>query len=354
MKSNPFEFDIKRLNFLINLSSYKPLYILLRIVFLSGLSILLLEVASSIAGEKIPKQGFKFQGYLFIAIVFNAISEINIALFRFFYRYQTLRKRLYFQGLTIIVISFLLTFLSIRIASKIFAEDNILEHPVSQIAITVGLLVLIIHLLLTLLSNLVKDWVESKTEIEALKKAKLLNDYNSLQDRLNPHFLFNNLSVLKSLIHYDSAAAEEFTQNFTDVYRYVLKSHEKRTISVKREIEFLKAYIALHKERVGEGLNVSVNIQDDVLEREIPPMTIQLLVENAVKHNVANKQSPLSIQIYSEHESITVKNNLNKKDTTYSTKTGLSTLKMQYRLISGQDIKVEESRTDFCVSVPLL
>jgi len=206
------------------------------------------------------------------------------------------------------------------------------------------------------LSGTTKVWIDSKKELGDLKQAKLLSDYNSLKDRLNPHFLFNNLSVLKSLIRYNPKDAEIFTQNFTNVYRYVLNSHEKDTVTLEDELEFLNSYIALHKERIGEGLDVSIHIKEDLLKNEIPPMTLQLLIENAIKHNIASKTQVLKIEIESDIENsiLTIRNNINKKETTYSTQTGIDTLKAQYLLISNNRVNIDDDGEFFTVKIPLL
>jgi LytS/YehU family sensor histidine kinase len=196
--------------------------------------------------------------------------------------------------------------------------------------------------------------MNNKKELNELKEAKLISDYNSLKDRLNPHFLFNNLSTLKSLIRYNPKIAEEFTQNFTNVYRYVLKSHGETTVSLPREVQFLESYIALHKERIGEGLTFHIRLVPQDLKKSLPPMALQLLVENAIKHNITNKQHPLKIQITSNGSTLTVKNNLNRKASTYSTHTGLASLKSQYKLIADAPVLIEEDDKFFCVELPLI
>ena len=182
------------------------------------------------------------------------------------------------------------------------------------------------------------------------KQAQLDN----LKDRLNPHFLFNNLSVLKSLIRFSPKDAEIFTQNFTNVYRYVLNSHEKKTVILKDELEFLNSYIALHKERIGEGLEVNIDIDEDALKKEVPPMSLQLLIENAVKHNIANKQQKLLIEVKSLPEYLIVKNNINRKETTYSTQTGLTALKAQFKLLANKEVVVSDDGEFFTVEIPYL
>ena len=253
-----------------------------------------------------------------------------------------------------LVITMFLTWIFIEIAEITLGSNNLLQNEVTQTVLILGLLILLIHLLVIVLSNITKDWFYSKKELSDLKEAKLLNDYNSLKDRLNPHFLFNNLSVLKSLIRYNPSDAETFTQNFTNVYRYVLNSHEEKLVTIKDELEFLNSYIALHKERIGEGLEVSIRIEEEALKKGIPPMSLQLLFENAIKHNIANKSQKLKIEIESLSEYLIVRNNINRKETTYSTQTGLTTLNAQFKLLANKEVIIKDDGEYFTVEIPLL
>ncbi len=179
-------------------------------------------------------------------------------------------------------------------------------------------------------------------------------DYNSLQDQLNPHFLFNNLSVLKSLIIYDPDVAVDFTENFTDVYRYVLQSRNKRLVKLNEELQFMKAYYALHKERLGDGLLVETSIPEGETDKEIAPLTGQLLIENAIKHNVTSKETPLKISVAIEDGYLVVSNSLNLRTASYSTKTGLGNLVRRYEMLTEKEIVVQYDDERFEVRVPLL
>jgi LytS/YehU family sensor histidine kinase len=191
-------------------------------------------------------------------------------------------------------------------------------------------------------------------QLEELKSMKLKSDYNSLQAQLNPHFLFNNLSVLKSMITFNPESAIHFTQNFTDVYRYVLQSNDKTKVKLADELEFIDAYSAIHKERMGDAFKVIIDVKDADRNKEIPPLALQLLVENAIKHNIALKETPLIIQIDSNGEKLTVSNNVNLKESAYSEKTGLENLKKRYALLTDQPVKVISDDKKFEVEIPLL
>lgn len=347
-------FEKNNFELLIKFGSYKPRFVIGRILLISVVSILLVYISGWIVGETPTIVERRVYAFVITVLGFNSISEINIFIMHLMGRSEKLRWNIYLQTTILVFVSLLITLFWLVISQRLFPEDNVLDQEITQIILTMGILILIIHLLVSIMSRLANEWTASREELESMKQAKLLSDYNSLKDRLNPHFLFNNLSVLKSLIHYDPQSAETFTQNFTDVYRYVLKSHEKSTTSLHKEMDFLDSYISLHKERIGEGLKVTLDIKEDAMEKEIPPLSLQLLVENAIKHNIANKNSPLEIAIYTEKDKIIVRNTLNKKLTTYSTQTGLNTLRAQYKLIANKEIEVLDDGQYYSVSLPLL
>jgi len=346
--------NYKNIDLLVNLGSYRPKYLIFRITLISLAAILLIYFVGKFTGQQILNEDRVVYAYLLSVLAFNAISEFNLLLISLFKKSRYLRTNFYLQVFLVVAPSFLIIYFCLKLAGKILVDENILYNPATQIIVLVGVFILIIHSLIIVISNLSKEWMNNRKEIEDLKQAKLLSDYNSLKDRLNPHFLFNNLSVLKSLIKYDSNSAEIFTQNFTDVYRYVLKSHQGKTVTLEEELEFVNSYIALHKERLGSGIEFNINVDSSILKLHVPPMAVQLLIENAIKHNVTSKHSPLIIELYTRKNSLVVKNSINKKDTTYSTKTGLQTLNSQYKLISTQQVVVEKNNNTFAVSIPLL
>lgn len=348
-------FDEQRLDFLIKFGSYKIKYLAIRVFLISIVSVGIFSFIEAITPIEDLLDIRKEYMYFIGIVAFNSISEINLLLMRLLNRSKTLRWKIYLQVVIVVSVSVLLSFFWVNVTQQIAGDgQRIISHRATQIALMTGLLVIVIHLLINIISNLLREWINSRHEIDELREAKLLSDYNSLKDRLNPHFLFNNLSVLKSLIHYSPDSAAVFTQNFTNVYRYVLKSYGEKTVLLKEELEFLDSYIALHKERIGEGLIVHVEINESDVQKSIPPMSLQLLVENAIKHNVANKSHALKIEIFSENEMVVVRNNLKAKESTYSTNTGLKSLISQYKLIADKEPVITETTECFKVELPLI
>lgn len=347
-------YSAKNLDFFINIGTYETRYVLLRLFMTSVTAILLIYLTGIMSKWALLSNDLRLKIYVLAVLAFNSVTELNLLILYLFRRWKRLGRNLYLQMLSVLFVTLVLAYVWIELAGKLLGEVNLLTLTVTHIVLIVGLLIIIIHILFILLSYMTRDYLTSRKEIDELTKAKLMNDYNQLRDRLNPHFLFNNLSVLKSLIHYSPGDAEIFTENFTSVYRYMLKCHDRKTVLLHEELKFLHAYIALHKERIGEGLDVSINVSDADLQKELPPLALQLLVENAIKHNATNRKNPLKVEISSTNSVVSVQNNLNVKETTYSTQTGLSTLNKQYKMLAGKTIRIEEKDGYFTVSLPLL
>ena len=187
-----------------------------------------------------------------------------------------------------------------------------------------------------------------------LGKAKLESDLKVLQNQINPHFLFNSLNVLVSEIYFDQDKAVKYTQHLSDIYRYVLQATKKNLVDLRTELEFLDSYIYLFKTKYDDGFQVIINIENDLLNLKIPPLALQILVENCIKHNVILTGHPLIVKIYSNQTNLIVSNNINKKKDVNSESTGLNNLNTRYKIISDKSIQIEKLETEFKVTLPLL
>jgi two-component system, LytTR family, sensor kinase len=198
-----------------------------------------------------------------------------------------------------------------------------------------------------------------KTQIEAekFKKISTQAQLQAVRNQVNPHFLFNNLSVLTALIPLDTNASVEFVRQFSKVYRYVLKSHEKELMELDTELDFIDSYLYLLKKRFGESLKISIQVEEEVRQYYIVPMALQMLVENAVKHNVVSKNRPLQINIYTENDQLLiVQNNLQRKEVNdlESTKFGLANISQRYDFLSHKPIIIQENEAYFTVKLPII
>jgi two-component system LytT family sensor kinase len=198
-------------------------------------------------------------------------------------------------------------------------------------------------------------WKDSHVMAERLEKEKAQVQFDNLKNQLNPHFLFNALTSLNSLIGENPSLASQFLQHMSKVYRYVLQNKEQNFVSLRIEFEFIQNYVFLAKTRFAEGLMIKFNISDRSWEKAIVPVTLQILIENALKHNVVDQLRPLTIEIFTTGDSLTVSNTLQpRKIVESSNKQGLDNLKSLYRFLTDRPVEVNEDGNRFMVKIPLL
>jgi LytS/YehU family sensor histidine kinase len=179
--------------------------------------------------------------------------------------------------------------------------------------------------------------------------------YDSLKQQLNPHFLFNSLTSLSGLIETDQEVAGNFLEQMSGIYRYILKNDDNETVTLKDEIEFVKLYINLQQTRFKRGLQVNLQVPDDYLHYKIAPVTLQNLIENAIKHNIIDADAPLVIDIFIENDYIVVKNNLQKKNVVQtSNKKGLVQFTSLYHYLSELPVLINENEKYFEIKIPLI
>ena len=179
--------------------------------------------------------------------------------------------------------------------------------------------------------------------------------FESLKNQLDPHFLFNSLNVLTALIGENPLQAEKFTTKLSKVYRYVLQQKDKDLIPLEEELKFAKSYMELLNMRYEGGIIFSIPETVSNPDLKIVPLSLQLLLENAVKHNVITSDNPLKIKIYEENGFLSIENNINKKDTFgKSTKVGLKNINQRYSLITNETVEITNKNKIFKVKLPLL
>jgi multisubunit Na+/H+ antiporter MnhB subunit len=202
---------------------------------------------------------------------------------------------------------------------------------------------------------LVNHWIKSIEKNEQLKRENLLAKYEALKNQVNPHFLFNNLNTLSGMVEQKSELATDFIKKLSDIYRYVLEQNDKELVSINDELKFVEDYIFLSKMRFGEGLIFNSQITNDQ-NLQVIPIGLQILVENAIKHNIISDDMPLKIEMEIEDSFIIVKNNLQKKKSINSGKEplGLENLKKRYAYLSGAPVEVIESDGKFIVKLPII
>lgn len=198
-------------------------------------------------------------------------------------------------------------------------------------------------------------WKESLVEQEKLKREFLQSELEGLKNQVNPHFLFNSLNTLIYLIPESPERAVEFVQKLAKVYRYVLEIQDKKLIALSEELNFLKAFTHLLKERFGAGFEVHVQVEEQAYGLQIVPLSLQILVENALKHNVVSVEKPLHIRIEDKNGFLEVRNNLQLREPAGgSTKLGLLNIRNRFAFFSDRQVDIRLTAEEFCVTLPLL
>lgn len=200
-----------------------------------------------------------------------------------------------------------------------------------------------------------QNWKESLLLAEKMKRENMESQLNSLKSQLDPHFLFNSLNVLSSLIKKDTAKAEEFVEDFARVYRYVLDVRDEMVVPLSSELKFMEAYVSLQKIRFGKGFQIKVNINPRPMTLFLPPLSLQELVSNAIKHNEVSAERPLTIEVFNRGDDLYVKNNLQRRnDEVESTALGLANIEKRYALLTDKKPYFETKEDSFEAMLPLL
>lgn len=216
---------------------------------------------------------------------------------------------------------------------------------------------LIIGLMITAIyqaANFLNVWKKSLLETEKYKNAQLTAQYQTLNSQVNPHFLFNSLNVLSTLVKKNPDQAEKFIQQLSNVYRNILDVRNEELISIEQELETLKAYLFLIETRFGD--RIQMDIQIDAREEEyLVPLSLQMLVENAVKHNAATLKNPLTIQLYAKDDFWWIKNNRKAMTGPVPGKgMGLENIRQRYQLATGKEIVVQDEAEFYAVGLPIV
>lgn len=201
----------------------------------------------------------------------------------------------------------------------------------------------------------IEKWKQSIERAERLEREKARVQFDNLKNQLNPHFLFNALSSLNSLIASDPEQASDFLQHMSRVYRYVLRHKDKEVVSLKVEMEFISNYLFLLDTRFGTAFSFRNDVPEEDREKGIVPVTLQILIENAVKHNVISDKKPLHVRLYTEKGYLVLSNEVQAKTTVDgSNKMGLENLKGLYRFLSDRPVYWEIEETVFRIYIPMI
>jgi two-component system, LytTR family, sensor kinase len=294
------------------------------------------------------------------AVIWVGNRYIMVWARRKFTQFEDTRKRLFYQSLTMLLFTILITntlgfllkdYCGLMTSTDINIRISDIVFSSNAAALFCTLTVVAIYENVYFMQQLRKS-VEEK---EMFKRESLNAQLNALKTQVNPHFLFNNLNTLSSLIPENPKHAIDFVQQLSKVYRHILEVKDEKSILLKDELDVLNAYAFLLKTRFDKNLQVTIDIAPEKLLNKIVPLALQILMENAIKHNIVSSDKPLHIDVFTENGSLVVSNNLQiKKQVNESTGIGLDNIRNRYKLISEKPVKVTENETNFTVSIPLI
>lgn len=199
------------------------------------------------------------------------------------------------------------------------------------------------------------NWRKAAIDAEQLKQESVKAQYESLRNQVNPHFLFNSLNALTNLVHQNPDEAVQFIKQLSDVYRYVLETRDKELVPMEEELKFLKSYLFLQQIRFGDKLRLE--LQANGLQGRVAPLALQMLVENAIKHNIIAEDQPLSVRVHVQDGFIWVSNTLQRKMTLQDDTPGgigLENIRKRYGFLSDRPVQVVERNGSFAVGLPMI
>jgi len=254
-----------------------------------------------------------------------------------------------YTTIMIIVVDYTFNYIYAQISLSSYWKEFDIQLLTTSLIITI-IIALIIHS-----RTFLNYWRKAELEVEQLKRDQLASQYQTLKDQLNPHFLFNNLNTLSALVYKDADQAALFIRHLSTIYRYTLEHTQSTVVTLDEELSYINSYIHLLQIRFREALDVRINLPDSSTYM-IPPLTLQILIENAIKHNVVAMSSILHIDINQDgSEYLVVANNRQPKaDASISTGIGLNNIRSRFKHLTDRPIIVESDDQSFIVKIPLI
>jgi sensor histidine kinase YesM len=337
-----------------------PLYRLVNKINKKYAGILILAVISLVTRILIfPEFGWRLQLTIFIislvslTLIWTILESIDHLLNKYMPYQEGVLRRIIFQICIGLVCMYL--YISLLILFLLDYFPITIDKILKTLAYVIVTLVILAVNGGSVGAYFFQEWKKALIRNERLQKERALVQFDNLKNQLNPHFLFNSLTSLNSLIFENQQLASEFLQQLSKVFRYVLQNKEKELVSLETEVNFIENYISLLQTRFYESLHIQIAISPQDRLRQIVPVTLQILIENAIKHNIVNEQSPLTIQIFTADGYLHIQNNLQKKSIIEtSNKMGLENMKSLYSFLSKKPLDINEDDSSFEVKIPLL
>lgn len=331
----------------------------LLIALLSSICISIIGMLNMIIQSK-DSLGIRF--YIVIIVIFFLCVIDWLLLFGVDYIkkvYQSNKKTISLLTIGYLVVGVFITFWVIHAGISISAwlgGDSHLQENYIYRRIFSGIILCIVIYLTNYTFTLFEERERIMLENERLLRENLHAQFETLRQQVNPHFLFNSLSTLKTMMHNNIDKAEEYLLKLSDVFRYSLQVNDIEKVTLKEELDILEVYCFMLKGRFGENLSIDIQIDQSHFSMYVPPFSFQIIVENCVKHNIVSKDKPLFIKIFSNQaKQITILNNLQPKNSVEtSSRVGLANIEKRYQYLSGQHIEIIETTETFNVIIPLI
>ncbi|MBC8767944.1 2TM domain-containing protein [Arenibacter sp. BSSL-BM3] len=300
----------------------------------------------------------EYYGNMIFAVILYMVNAYWIQFLIAKYKNQFYRGKLLLMGIS----GNILLSLAGIFVSRLILRVGLEKMPISDFLNAEKLEYYKVSLFLAILISLIfyLAWYFKYRQENKVKEQKIIAGtasakFDALKNQLDPHFLFNSLNVLTSLIEEDPEQAQKFTTSLSKVYRYVLEQKNKDLVTVDEELAFAKTYVRLLKMRFEDSIVFDIPEQGSGAETKIVPLSLQLLLENAVKHNVVTSAKPLHIRVYEDSGMLCVSNNLQEKQVVKkSSGVGLRNIQERYHILSDREVQIQKTNSDFTVKLPIL
>lgn len=289
--------------------------------------------------------------------LYYANAMIFIYLDSIFKTERFTKRRIFIGFLASFFISIFVIFL-LRIFEDVIIEGSSFNSFLSRETLSNYLVAIILTFIVTLAFHafhFYKAYNENKVKEQKIIAGTANAKFESLKNQIDPHFLFNSLNVLSSLIEENPENAQKFTTSLSKIYRYVLEQKDKELVTVQEELSFAKTYMNLLKMRFENSITYELPDNFDNQEAKVVPLSLQLLLENTIKHNVVSEQKPLHIKIYVKDNYLVVENNLQKKEVMQDRRgVGIQNIVSRYAILSKRKVLIDETNSTFAVHLPIL
>ena len=264
-------------------------------------------------------------------------------------------KRFYWQLSLGVFLSLVIINVSYLIFKLVLTQDPPDNAQMASMN-ALGILILLPTISINFGVQFLKNWKNAQLASEQFQKESIKAELETLKNHLDPHFLFNNLNILSSLISKDQKLSQSYLEKFAEVYRIILQSSSEELVELNQELDFISAYMYLLEIRFEDTIQLEIDIKPENRNSYVPPLTLQMLIENAIKHNAISEIRPLKINIECRDRYLVVKNVLQPKkiESRTSSKTGLRNIKRRYSYFTNQPVEVFKNEKSFIVKVPLI